>query len=125
MPSSPGTSSELVATIQVSEIDNTPFTIEEQHHIGGALTAIRKQLREREDLTPGQLASIEARLDDLVVASRSFRRKDWLSLLLAAGFSLIVNDLLPVEVVQHIVGLTLRGVAHMFGVDFPLLPLAS
>jgi hypothetical protein len=72
-------SSELVATIQVSEIDNTPFTIDEQYRIAEVFAAIRRQLRERDDLTPGSSP-----------ASR-----------------------------------VLRGVAHMFGVDFPLLPLAS
>ena len=63
--------------------------------------AARQQLRERDDLTPWRLACIERELDHL-------------------------NDPLRVEVVvQYVVGLALRGVAHMFGVDFPLLPLAS
>jgi hypothetical protein len=71
-------------------------------------------------------ASIAGELDHPVADSQSFRRKDWLSLLLAAGFSLIVNDLLPVEVASTLSAwrCAARPIAHV-RCGLPLLPLAS
>jgi hypothetical protein len=39
-----GTACELVATVQITVIDNTPVTIDEQHRVAGVLALIRKQL---------------------------------------------------------------------------------
>jgi hypothetical protein len=112
-------------TIQISDVDNTLFTTDEQTRINPVFEAIRMQLGERDDLTPEQRASMDGKLDELVAASEKLGRKDWLTLVLATGFSLMASDLVPAHVVQHVVGLTLRGVAHMFGVDVPPLPIAS
>jgi hypothetical protein len=111
-----------IAAVEAMETDNTPFTAEEHEQIAAAFAAAKEEARERYSLPEEQLASLEAKTDQLVEVSRTMNRKDWLNLVGSVGFTLIAGSLIPSDVVQHLLGLALRGIAHMFGVDLPALP---
>ena len=61
---------ELFANIQREDIENAPFTQDEQKQIAAQLQEIKKQVREQFDLTSEQIAHIDERLDE---SSRSHR----------------------------------------------------
>jgi hypothetical protein len=117
-------SREAITAVEAADTGNTPFTQVEQDQIAAAFEASKLVASERHSLPEEQLASLEQKLDELVEASRTMGRKDWINLVGSAGFSLIVGSLLTPEVVQHVIGAALRGIAHIFGLDFPPLPLA-
>jgi hypothetical protein len=101
------------------------FTAEEQAEIAGVFAQIRRQVNERYSLSGEQQVSTGHKLDDLLDASKGLGRKDWMTILLSAGFGMVFTDLIPTDVVQHVVGLAVRGIAHLFGVDLtPLTILA-
>jgi hypothetical protein len=62
---------------------------------------------------------VERGLDELREASTRVGRKDWLTMLNGAMFSLTVNDLVPQHVVQGAFQMLISGVGHIFGVGGP------
>jgi hypothetical protein len=61
-----------------------------------------------------QLSLIEARFDQAEEAARHIGRKDWLLLFSGVIFTLIVTDLLPPAVAQHVLMMALHGLEHLF-----------
>jgi hypothetical protein len=117
-------SREAITAVEAADTGNAPFTQAEQDQIAVAFEASKLVVRQRYELPEEQVARIEQKLDELVEASRTMGRKDWVNLIGSTGFTLIVGSLLTPEVVQHVLGIALRGIAHLFGVGVPPLPLA-
>ncbi len=85
---------------------------------------ITDYVRKNAELTAGQMAGIEDRLADLGEAAKRVGRKDWLTMLYGAAFAMIVNDLVPTDVVQHILSMAATGLAHLIGIGGPPTPIA-
>ena len=98
---------------------NTPFSVMEQAELSSRLREITDYVRKTFELTTGQMAGIEDKLADLGEAGKRVGRKDWLTMLYGAAFGMIVNDLVPPDVVQHILSMAATGVAHLLGIGGP------
>jgi hypothetical protein len=66
-------------------------------------------------LSSEQLSRVEAMLDEAEAATSRIGRKDWLLLFAGVMFSVIVTDLLPPGVVQHVLMMAFHGLDHLFG----------
>jgi hypothetical protein len=100
-------------------IANTPFSVMEQAELSSQMREITNYVRRTFELTAGQMAGIEDKLADLGEAGKRVGRKDWLTMLYGAAFSMIVNDLVPPDVVQHILSTAATGLAHLLGIGGP------
>jgi hypothetical protein len=109
----------VIASARGPEASNTQFTAAEQAEISARVDQVMGVVREDQELSPDQLTAIERGLDELREASTRVGRKDWLTMVNGAMFSLIVNDLVPQHVVQGAFHLLISGVGHIFGVGGP------
>jgi hypothetical protein len=107
---------------ELPEVENTPFTPDEQRQIEAQLRETKAFVRKSFDLTEAQYLAIEGRLDYLVEASQHMRRIDWRNALVGVFLTAVVTGLLPGDAVREVMGIALRGLAGLFGVDIPALP---
>jgi hypothetical protein len=98
------------------DIENTPFSSDEQADIAAQLRQIKELVRNTYSLSEEQMRSVEAKLDNIEAAAGRIGRKDWLLLLYGSMFSVIVTELLPPGAVQSILEMALHGLAHLFDV---------
>jgi len=110
---------ELLDTAQYESLGNSPFTADEQTEISNQLREIKEYVKKTYSLSDEQMASIETRFDDAEEASRRIGRKDWLLLFSGIILTLIVTDLIPPDVAQHILTMVLHGLGHLFGGEAP------
>ena len=102
--------------LMVGEVaENTQFTPQEQAQIAAQLTEAKEYVRANFWLDPEQQAKVEAQLDYLIDAATRSRRIDWRNLLMGALVSQALQAVLPVDVVQQVLFVVLRGLAQMFG----------
>jgi hypothetical protein len=113
---------QIVGEAPGPEVENTPFTQEEQQLIGRQLNEVKEYVRQTHELPPGQLRELEARLDYLVDASSRLPRLDWRNALLGVLLGTVVEAILPGDVVRDVLSLIVRGIAHLYGHDVPGLP---
>ena len=104
---------QLLAEVQAGS-DNTPFALAEQRQIAAQLQEIRKQVKEQFELTGGQIARLDERLDEAAKASERMGRKDWLLLFAGTILSLILTDILTPAVAEHVFTAVLTALAHLF-----------
>jgi hypothetical protein len=78
------------------------------------LREIKDYLRQERLLSDEHFSLLDARFDQAEEASRRLGRKDWLLLFIGLIFSLIVTDLLPPAVAEHILMTILHGLEHLF-----------
>lgn len=107
------------------DLENTPFTPDEQAEILEKLGEI-KGLAERADtLSEQQKLSVEAKLDALAEAAARAGRRDWQLMFGGVILGLILQQLVPQEVTSTIVEMVGNGLGHLFDGDGLLvLPLA-
>jgi hypothetical protein len=110
-----GHAREVLADAQHEDYENTPFTSAEQAEISAQLREIKEYVKNTYELSADRFAHIEARLEEAEEASHRMGRKDWLLLFSGVALTLIVGDLIPPDVVQHIFTMTLHGLGHLFG----------
>jgi hypothetical protein len=110
-----GRARDILAQAQHENYENTPFTLGEQSEISAQLREIKAYAKKTYSLSGERLASIEARLDEAEEASQRMGRKDWLLLFSGIALTLIVTDLIPADVVQHIFTTVLHSLGHLFG----------
>jgi hypothetical protein len=108
-------SRELIAAIQRTGSENTPFTEDEQRQITSNLQAIKEQLRKQFELTAEQFERINARFDEAEEASKRIGRKDWLLLFGGTILNLIVTDTITPPVAGYVYMMVVQGIAHLFG----------
>jgi hypothetical protein len=94
------------------EIENTPFSGEEQEQIAAQLTEAKEYVRANFELEPGQVERIEEQLDYLVEAAQRVGRLDWRNLLVGSFLSLVLQAVIPVQPVQQLLFIVLRGLAR-------------
>jgi hypothetical protein len=106
-------------------VQNTPFNPDEQRQIEQRFEAVKSQVRQTNpELDAEQLRAIDSTLDSLVDASKKLSRLDWRSLVVGAIIEKGLDSVLPSDVVRHVLVITLRSIATLFGHDIPELPLA-
>jgi hypothetical protein len=62
---------------------------------------------------------VDARLEHVEEASKRMGRKDWITVLNGAVFSLILADLITPDTAQNVILMALHGIGHLFGVGGP------
>jgi hypothetical protein len=114
---------ELLTSTRYEDVENTPFTSDEQAKIAERLEQIKEYIRATYELTADQYATIDARLDHLEGAAGRVGRIDWRNQLLGVFLGLLVDAVLPAEPVRQTLIVVLRGLAGLFGADgVPELP---
>jgi hypothetical protein len=99
---------------QYEDLGNTLFTPDEQADISAQLQEIKEYVRATYSLSSEHMSRVEARLDEAEEASRRIGRKDWILLFSGVLFTLIVTDLVPPHVVQHMLAMAVQGLEHLF-----------
>ena len=107
---------------QDSELENTPFTPDEQAAINGQLRELTEYIRTAGGLTPAQMQPIELQVTYLDDAATRLGRVDWRTAFAGVMFTLFAEAAAPPEVLRQGMALVLRGLSHLFGVDLPELP---
>ncbi len=104
-------------------IENTPFTPDERAWIEAQLRAALDTVRHTHELTDEQYRALEDKLDYLVEAAGRFGRLDWRSIFIGSLVEVAMQHALSSDLLRDFLGLTLRGLAQLFGgVDLPALP---
>src|SRR4051794_5220723 len=100
---------------------NAPFTPEEQVQVRRQLEEVKALVRASAALTAGQVALVEARLDYLAEGATRLGRVDWREAVVGALLGLVIQAAVPPEPVRDVLVTVLRGVAHLFGHDVPMI----
>lgn len=107
---------------ELAKVENTPFTPDEQRQIEAQLQETKALVRKSFELTEEQYRAIEGHFDYLAEAAQHMRRIDWRNAFVGVFLTAVVSTLLPGEVVRDVIGVSLRSLAGLFGVDIPELP---
>lgn len=115
---------EILTETRYDEIGNTPFTSEELGEIAEQLRQLKEYVCKAYTLSEAQMLHLEAKLDDVAAAARRMGRKDWALWVAGALLGAFVQGVLPPEVVQDIVRMTVNGLGYLLGDrgTWPLLP---
>jgi hypothetical protein len=115
---------EILTGTRYEEVGNTPFSSEELAEIAEQLRQIKEYVSTAYALSEVQMLHLEAKLDDIAAAAGRMGRKDWALWVSAALLGAFVQGILPPEVVQHIVRMTVDHLGYLLGVAGtpPLLP---
>jgi hypothetical protein len=105
-----------------AEVENTPFTPQEQAEIGRQLRELKEYVRQTYQLTGEQYRAIDARLDYFAEAAGRLGRVDWRNALVGAFIGAVLQAVVPLEPVQQLLYMALRGLVSLFGADAPELP---
>lgn len=107
---------QFMSGIPYGSIGNAAFTNDERVTISARLNQIARYVQQAHLLSQEQISGMEAAFAEAERASQRVGRKDWLLLLIGTVSTLVVTDLLPPEVAQHILAMILQGVHHLFGI---------
>jgi hypothetical protein len=106
---------EILTGTPYIDVENTPFTLDEQAQIAEQLDQIKQTAQTRYALSDAQMRALAAKLDEIAAASGHVGRKDWMILVAGVMLNLIATDFLPRETVQTIVVTVFQALAHLFG----------
>jgi hypothetical protein len=111
---------DILAAAQSADGGNAPFTPDERAEISIGVDQVKDTVRqENPELTAEQMATIEQALDEIKEATTRVGRKDLAMMINGAMFGLIVNGLVPPQVVQSIFHMLTTGIGHLFGIGGP------
>jgi hypothetical protein len=115
---------EILTGTRYEEVGNTPFTSAEIAEIAEQLRQIKEHVSTAYALSEAQMLHLEAKLDDIAAAAGRMGRKDWALWVSGALLGAFVQGILPPEVVQDIVRMTVDGLGYLRGGGGtpPLLP---
>jgi hypothetical protein len=106
---------EILSGARYADVQNTPFTPDEQAQIAEQLEQIKRSAQTTYALPDAQMRRLVAKLDEVLAASGRMGRKDWVLLFGGAMLGLILTDLLPPSAAQSILMTVLHGLEHLFG----------
>lgn len=115
---------EILTGTRYEAVGNVPFSSEELAEIAAQLRQIKEYVGAAYALSEVQMLHLQAKLDDIAAAAGRMGRKDWALWATAALLGAFVQGILPPEVVQHIIKMTIDGLGHLLGGGGtpPLLP---
>jgi hypothetical protein len=115
---------EILTGTRYEEVGNTPFSSEELAEIAEGLRQIKEYVNTAYALSEVQMLHLEAKIEDIAAAAGRMGRKDWALWVSAALLGAFVQGILPPEVVQHIIRMTVDGLGYLLGGwgTPPLLP---
>lgn len=118
---------EILTGARYEDIENTPFTSDEQAKIAEHLRQIKEYVARTYSLTDAQMRHLEAQLGNITAATDRVGRKDWTLLVYGVVLNTFVDGILPPEAVQDILRMTLDGLSYLLGPpgDGPQLPPAT
>lgn len=104
------------------EVSNTPFEPDELAQIDKHVELIRLNMRRQHALTTKQLRELEAGLAHIQESAKRLGRKDWRLLVGGVMLGLIVEALVPPEVIQELFQTVWEGLSYLFPPSGPQLP---
>ena len=114
------------AVAENEDVDNTPFTAQEQAEIAEHLDQVKDQALRTPGLLAEQVKAIQQAIEDLKKSSESgkFTRKDWKLLLYGQAANLVFTYAVPPSVAKAIILGALHGLGHLLGLGSlpPSLP---
>jgi hypothetical protein len=105
---------EILTGARYIDVENTPFTLDEQAQIAEQLEQIKRSAQATYGLSDERMLELSAKLDEIKDASGRMGRKDWVLLFGGAMLGLILTDLLPPSAAQNILITVLHGLEHLF-----------
>ena len=106
---------ELLTGARYKDVENTPFTSDEQAEIAEHLRQTKEYVARTYSLSDAQMRHLEAQLDNIAAAAGRVGRKDWTLLVCGALLGTFVAGILPPEAVQDILRMTLDGLGYLLG----------
>jgi len=106
---------EILTGARYEDVENTPFTLDEQAAITEHLRETKEYVARAHSLSAAQVLHLEAKLDDIAAAAGRMGRKDWTLLVCGALLGAFVQGVLPPEAVQDILRMTLDGMGNLLG----------
>jgi hypothetical protein len=100
---------------------NEPFTADERPQIIAALDQLTEQVRETYELTAGQMAEVDAKVEDLRSKVSRMSRTEWFTYTVGT-LDLLQMTVLPDGAARRLTLGLLKAVGHLFGVSLPELP---
>jgi hypothetical protein len=100
---------EILTGARYEDVENTPFTSDEQAAIAEHLRQTKEYVTRTYSLSDAQILHLEARLDDVAAAASRMGRKDWTLLVCGALLGAFVEGILPQEAVQDILSYLFGG----------------
>ena len=112
---------EMLVVATGEDVQNTPFTADEQTEIAKQLGEITEYVKKTHELSEGQTRALEAARDEITDAAARMGRREWLTY--AAGTLTILGaTALTPETTHHMFLMLLRFVMQVRGHAFPELP---
>lgn len=106
---------DVLTGARYEDIENTPFTSDEQAAIAEHLRQTKEYVARTYSLSDAQILHLEAKLDDIAAAAGRMGRKDWTLLVCGALLGAFVQGILPQEAVQDIFRMTFDGLGYLLG----------
>jgi len=114
-----GGNRELLAPAAGTDVENTPFTSDEQAEIARQLRELKQYVHDAYSLSEEETLALHARLDYLEEAAARLARIDWRNVVVGAMFTILVEAVLPPDAVRGIFVVLLKTLAHFFGHGMP------
>lgn len=92
-----------LVTAKIEDLDNAPFTPDEQHRIHVAISELGQFLKSTVGQSEANLKFIESRLQHLESASSRLGRKDWITLAMGTLTNIVVGVALSPESARELV----------------------
>jgi hypothetical protein len=105
----------LVPIAEGASTDNTPFTPQEQTEIAASLDALREYITANTTLTVEQLSVLRGEIESLKQASAEVGRHNWVNQLKGFIFTMVVQAMIPPEVVRQGVYFAVVAIGHIVG----------
>jgi len=106
---------EVLTGARYDEVENTPFTSDEQAAIAEHLRRTKEHVMRTYSLSDAQILHLEAKLDHIAAAAGRMGRKDWTLLVCGVLLGAFVQGILPPQAVQDILRMTLDGLGYLLG----------
>jgi hypothetical protein len=87
----------------IDDIENLPFTLQEQVRVKVAVEELRNFIRTTNKLSSSQLIFVDARLRHLQEASSRLGRKDWITLAMGTFVNIVVGVALAPEAAKELI----------------------
>jgi hypothetical protein len=96
-------------------LENRPFTLEEQKYVAAQLQELKTFITRTGQIEESKLVQIEARLRYLAEASTRMGRKDWLGILIATIFAIVISGLFAPERANELLGFAAALFESLYG----------